>query len=118
VTRFSKLADCPSSRQTLIGFGVLALLGTFLPLEQLAVAGTLIPTAPTWWGAMEVLPLLLVVVVGIGINVDCSRKPNDHRFGQLHSASAGWSLLVPSSAIAAATGFVLWSSGKSATVPA
>ena len=44
VTSLSKLADCPGSRQALMDFGVLTPLKILLPLAELALAATLIPS--------------------------------------------------------------------------
>jgi hypothetical protein len=38
--------------------------------------------------------LLLLFVVGIGLNLARGRHPDCHCFGQLHSAPAGWSTLI------------------------
>ena len=50
----AKLIDRPGSRQAIVAFGVPAAfapaLGILLPLAELAVAATLIPTATAWWG--------------------------------------------------------------------
>ncbi len=111
VAGLAKLADRAGSRQGLIDFGVpaavVAPLGILLPLAELAVAAALIPTPTAWWGAIGALALLLLFVVGIGINLARGRKPDCHCFGQLHSSPAGWSTLVRNGVLAAVAGFVL-----------
>src|SRR5215208_2650336 len=112
VAGLAKFADRAGSRQGLIEFGVPAALaaplGVLLPLAELAVAIALIPLATAWWGAAGALALLLLFVVGIGVNLARGRKPDCHCFGQLHSAPAGWSTLARNGALAALAGFVLW----------
>jgi len=108
----AKLADRNGSRQAIVDFGLPAALaaplGVLLPLVELAVAATLIPTATAWWGAIGALALLLLFVAGIGINLALGNKPDCHCFGQLHSAPAGWKTLLRNSALAAVAGFIVW----------
>ena len=108
----AKLLDLKGSRQAITDFGVpsslASPLGILLPLSELAVAATLIPTATAWWGAIGALALLLVFVLGISINLARGRNPDCHCFGQLHSAPAGWKTLARNGALAAVAGFVLW----------
>ena len=91
----AKLADRKGSRQAVADFGVPAVLaapiGVLLPLAELVVGASLIPASTAWWGAVGALALLLLFVVGIGINLARGRKPECHCFGQLHSGPAGWS---------------------------
>jgi peroxiredoxin len=112
VAGVAKLADREGSRQATIDFGVpsplAAPLGLLLPLAELAVAATLLPASPAWWGALGALGLLLVFVVSISINLARGRKPDCHCFGQLHSAPAGWKTLARNGVLAAVAGFVLW----------
>jgi methylamine dehydrogenase accessory protein MauD len=112
VAGLAKLTDRPGSRQGLIDFGVPDRLapsfGVLLPLAELAVAAALIPTSTAWWGALGALALLLLFVVGIGVNLARGRKPDCHCFGQLHSAPAGWSTLARNGVLAAIAGFILW----------
>jgi len=112
VAGLAKLADVPQSRKTLANFGVPSILaaplGLLLPLTELAVAAALIPPITAWWGALGALALLLLFVVGIGINLIRGHKPECSCFGQLHSAPAGWKTLARNGALAAVAGFVLW----------
>ncbi len=112
VAGLAKLADRAGSKQALVGFGLparlAAPLGILLPLAELAVAVTLIPLATAWWGALGALALLLLFVVGIGINLARGRKPDCHCFGQLRSSPAGWSTLLRNGILAAVAGFILW----------
>src|SRR5215211_8832817 len=112
VAGVAKLTDREGSRQAMTDFGVPAALaspfGVFLPLAELAVAVALVPMPTAWWGAVGALALLLLFVVGIGVNLTRGRKPKCHCFGQLHSAPAGWSTLARNGALAALAGFVVW----------
>ncbi len=112
VAGVAKLADRPGSRQAIINFGLPAALaaplGVLLPLAELAVAATLIPTTTAWWGAIGALALLLLFVAGIGINLALGNKPDCHCFGQLHSAPAGWKTLLRNSALAGLAAFIVW----------
>ena len=117
----AKLADRTGSRQAIIDFGLprtLATpLGILLPLCELTVAAALIPLATAWWGAIGALVLLLLFVIGIGINLARGRKPDCHCFGQLHSAPAGWKTLVRNGLLAAVAGFVVWQGQEEGTGP-
>src|SRR5215217_7912009 len=108
----AKLADRPGSRQAITDFGLpfslTAPLGLLLPLAELAVAAALIPASTALYGATGALALLLLFIVGIGVNLARGRKPECHCFGQLHSAPAGWSTLVRNGALAALAGLVVW----------
>ena len=112
VAGVTKLADRAGSKQALVDFGVPASLavplGVLLPLAELAVAVALIPASTAWWGAVGALVLLLLFVVGIGVNLARGRKPECHCFGQLHSEPAGWKTLVRNGVLAAVAGFVVW----------
>jgi peroxiredoxin len=108
----AKLADREGSRRAIVDFGVpsalAAPLGLLLPLAELAIAATLLPTSTAWWGALGALALLSVFIVGISINLVRGRKPDCHCFGQLHSAPAGWKTLARNGVLAVVAGFVLW----------
>jgi thiol-disulfide isomerase/thioredoxin len=120
VAGVGKLTDRKGSRQAIIDFGLPAALATplsiLLPLAELTVAASLIPTASAWWGALGTLTLLLLFIGGIGINLARGRKPECHCFGQLHSSPAGWSTLVRNGLLAAVAGFILWA-GREAAGP-
>ena len=108
----AKLADRAGSRQAIADFGapisIVAPLGVFLPLAELAVAAALIPSITAWWGALGALALLLLFAAGIGINLARGHRPDCHCFGQLHSAPAGWSTMARNGGLAAVAAFVLW----------
>jgi peroxiredoxin len=111
VAGMAKLADLAGSRQALHDFGVPARLATpfglLLPLAELAVVVALLLTPVAWWGAVGALALLLLFVVGIGLNLARGRHPDCHCFGQLHSAPAGWPTLIRNLVLAAVAGVVV-----------
>src|SRR3712207_3548047 len=108
----AKLADREGSRRAIADFGVPAALaaplGILLPLVELAVAAALIPSATAFWGGVGALALLLLFILGIGVNLARGHKPDCHCFGQLHSAPAGWQTLARNGVLAAVAGFVVW----------
>ncbi len=123
VAGLAKLADLPGSRRALREFGVPALfaplLGSLLPVGELAVAVALIIRGSARWGAVAALLLLVMFAVAIGAAMVRGRQPDCHCFGQLHSAPAGWRTLLRNGMLAAVAGFVAiagWTdAGASAT---
>jgi methylamine dehydrogenase accessory protein MauD len=93
----AKLADLAGSRRAVRAFGVpvalAGMVGTLLPLAELAVAGSLIGSGSAGWGAFGALILLGGFVVGIVAALGRGHQPDCHCFGQLHSAPAGWPTL-------------------------
>jgi peroxiredoxin/uncharacterized membrane protein YphA (DoxX/SURF4 family) len=89
----AKLADLAGSRQAVGDFGVAAplarVIGTLLPLAELAVAGGLIVSVSARWAALGALLLLGAFVVAIASALAKGNAPDCHCFGQLHSAPAG-----------------------------
>lgn len=112
VAGWAKLADRAGSRRALVDFGVpgwLAVpLGILLPVVELIVAAALLPVASVWLGAIGSFCLLVVFLVGIGINLARGRKPECHCFGQIYSAPAGWSTFIRNAVLALLAGFVAW----------
>ncbi len=112
VAGLAKLADRPGARQAIADFGVPSALarplGILLPLAELAVAVALIPTSTALWGSVGALALLLLFVLGIGVNLARGNKPECHCFGQLSSSPAGWETLVRNGVLAALAGFLTW----------
>lgn len=97
VAGVAKLADRAGSRRAVRTFGVprglAGVVGTLLPLAELAVAGSLIVSGLARWGAFGALLLLGAFVVGIAVALSRGDQPDCHCFGQLHSAPAGWPML-------------------------
>ena len=73
VAGITKLADRAGSRDSLIGCGLPRSLavpfGLALPVVELVIAVTLIPTDSSWWGALGALALLLLFIAAIGFNL-------------------------------------------------
>ena len=96
----AKLADVAGSRRAVHAFGVpvalAGVVGTLLPLVELAVAGSLIGPASARWGAYAALILLGGFVIGVAAALGRGHQPDCHCFGQLHSAPAGWPTLARS----------------------
>jgi uncharacterized membrane protein YphA (DoxX/SURF4 family) len=88
----AKLGDLPGSRRAMGEFGVPAraagMLGTLLPLAELAIAGALIAGPTASWGALAALILLFLFCVAIAWNLSRGRTPDCHCFGQLRSTPA------------------------------
>ncbi len=107
----AKLADRPGARRALAGFGIpealtpLLVLG--LPLAEIIVALALLPLATAWWGAIGAATLLLIFLIGIGVNLVRGTSPDCHCFGQLHSEPVSWSVFVRNAVLAAIAGFIL-----------
>jgi peroxiredoxin len=112
----AKLADRSGSRQAIFDFGLpsslAAPLGLLLPLAELAVAAALVPAATALWGALGALALLVLFIVGIGVNLVRGRKPDCHCFGQLHSSPAGWKTLARNGVLAALAALLVWQGWK------
>ena len=92
-----KFADLAGSRRAVRTFGVSAgpanVVGTLLPLAELAVAVALIGSVSARWGRLGRWSLLSGFAVGIGVALRAGRQPDCHCFGQLHSAPVGWRTL-------------------------
>src|SRR5262245_43391913 len=103
VAGVAKLADLDSARRSLAEFGVPALparwLAYALPIVEIAIAASLLPSATAWWGALVAVILLLVFIVVIGYNLARGRTPACHCFGRLSSAPAGWNTILRNAAL-------------------
>jgi len=112
IAGFSKLADLKGSRKTLTDFGLPTVfanpLGILLPLAELTIAGLLLPVASAWWGGLSALVLLLLFIVGIGINLTLGRTPDCHCFGQVHSKPVGWPTILRNAVFALMAGLIVW----------
>jgi uncharacterized membrane protein YphA (DoxX/SURF4 family) len=101
----AKLFDLPASRRAVIDFGVPEpagrVVGTLLPLVELATALALIFHPTARWGALVALALLLAFIGGIanamrqGKDVDCGC------FGPVYSATASTPTLIRNAVLAA-----------------
>jgi thiol-disulfide isomerase/thioredoxin len=111
-----KLADLPGSRKALVGFGVperpASILGTLLPVAELATALALLLRPSAQWGAGAALVLLAVFVAGIANAMRHGEAPDCHCFGAIHSAPVGKGQIARNGVLAAVAIFVLgWGSG-------
>jgi peroxiredoxin len=101
----AKLADLSGSRRAVVAFGVpqrpARLLGTLLPVVELAAAGALVPHRTAPWGALAGLVLLLGFTAAIALNLVRGRAPECRCFGQVHSAPVSWRTAVRNLALAA-----------------
>ncbi len=112
VAGIAKLFDLPGAQKGIQDFGVptwvATPLGIFLPFAELAFAALLIPVSTVRWGALGAFTLLLIFIIGIGVNLALGRKPECNCFGQLHSEPIGWPTLVRNSVLLVGAGVVLW----------
>jgi thiol-disulfide isomerase/thioredoxin len=112
VAGVAKLADPEGSKRALSNFGLPRYfarpLGILLPVVELFLALSLIPTSTALWGAIGALALLLLFCAGIGVNLARGNKPDCHCFGQLHSGPVGWKTLARNGVLAALAAFLVW----------
>jgi thiol-disulfide isomerase/thioredoxin len=109
VAGFAKLADLAGSRRAVVALGVperLAVLGTVLPLVELAVGVALVPAVSARFGALAAIGLLACFCTAIANAIARGRAPDCHCFGQLHSAPAGWGTLARNLTLLSIAGFV------------
>jgi len=120
VAAFAKFADLPGSRRAVQGFGVAKrfadVIGTALPVAELAVGVALLFTRTAWWGATGATLLLTCFVLAIGANLLRGKTPDCHCFGQLHSAPAGPKTLIRNVVLAVLAGLVV-ARGQHSTSP-
>lgn len=112
VSGLAKLVDQQGSRQAFVDFGLprrlAGPLGYGLPLAELAVAVALLPTATAWYAAIGASALLVVFLLGMGVNLARGRRPDCHCFGQVHSAPIGPGSLVRNGVLLAVAVFIVW----------
>jgi thiol-disulfide isomerase/thioredoxin/uncharacterized membrane protein YphA (DoxX/SURF4 family) len=110
VAGLAKLHDARGSRKSLGDFGVPAALtpatAMLLTLAELACAVALLRKGWAARGAMGVLALLAVFVVGITASLLRGRHPDCHCFGQLSSRPVSWRTLVRNLTLMALAGLV------------
>jgi thiol-disulfide isomerase/thioredoxin len=112
VAGVTKLLDREGSRQALLGFGVAptvaGVLGTLLPVAELATALLLLAARTAWQGAAAALVLLLLFMAGIGYNLARGRRPSCRCFGQLQATPVGATTLTRNAALALGAALLLW----------
>jgi len=86
----AKLADLEGSRKAFEGFGVplpLTNVGpVILSVLEIAIAGMLLFTTTSWFGAVGSLALLLVFIGQMAYQLAKGNAPDCHCFGQVYSA--------------------------------
>ena len=106
-----KLLDLAGSRQAMRDFGVpdrvVGVVGTALPLLELAAGLALIFRPSARWGALVALVLLTAFITGIARALVRGEQPDCHCFGQLHSAPAGRTTLLRNGVLAAGAAVVV-----------
>ena len=111
VAGVAKLADRKGSREAARAFGVpdplAGVVGTGLPLLELAIAVLLLPPATRLYAAAAAFALLLAFSIAIGVAMARGQAPDCHCFGQLHSEPAGWKTLGRNAALAGLAAFVV-----------
>lgn len=100
-----KLMDLNGSRRAVNDFGVpepaAGVIGTLLPVAELAAGVALIFVPTARWGALLAAILLAGFIVGIARALARGEQPDCHCFGQIHSAPAGRVTLARNVALAA-----------------
>ncbi|WP_322754051.1 MauE/DoxX family redox-associated membrane protein [Frankia sp. Cas3] len=116
----AKLVDRAGARQAMLDFGVPALLAppfaVLLPVVELAVAGSLVPTVSAWAGALAAFGLLLLFTVAVGYQLVRGRTPPCHCFGSASAEPIGWPTLVRNLVLIALAGVVVGSGRTDAGV--
>lgn len=111
VAGIAKLTNLAGFRQTLVDFGIPLTLASpisaLLPIAELAVSAALLTVTTAQWGAVAALALLLVFMIGIGVNLALGKNPDCNCFGQLHSTPIGAPTLVRNGLLAGLAGFVV-----------
>ena len=116
VAAIGKFADLRGSRASLVGFGVperaAAVLGTLLPVAELAVAVTPLPRPSAQWGGVGAMILLLAFIGGITFALRRGQAPDCNCFGAIHSAPVSKTTLARNVALAAVALIVVgWGPG-------
>lgn len=108
----TKLKDRTGSSKAFRDFGLPQALARpfsfLLSVAEILVSLVLVPVDLAWYGACGALALLIVFVIGIGINLARGRRPDCNCFGQLHSAPIGWPTLARNAILAACAGWLVY----------
>ena len=99
-------------RRALQSFGIperlVAVAAVFLPITELTIAISLIPTRTAQLGGLVSLVLLSVFAVAIAINLAKGRQPDCRCFGKLSSNSISSGTLVRNLLLMGVATFVVW----------
>ena len=108
----TKLRDLQTSRDTVQAFGVrpapARVIGTLLPVTELATAVALLPSASARWGAVAALVLLVTFSAGVGVALANGRTPACNCFGQVSSQQISWRTLARNGVLIALAAFAVW----------
>lgn len=106
----TKLADLRTTRVSLLGFGVSVRLAPaaslVLPLVELTVAVTLVPTGTAVGAGTAAVIMLAAFNAAIGLALARGERPECNCFGRIHSRPVGWPELVRNLLLAAVAGTV------------
>ncbi len=109
VAAIAKLLDCAGTRETLAQFGVperAAAPGAIaLPLLELAIAVSLVPSATARWGAVAAFVTLVVFTGAIAVTLSRGAAPDCNCFGGLTRTAVGRGTLIRNVLLAALAGF-------------
>lgn len=112
----AKLVDLAGSRKAVREFGIperfTASIGTLLPIAELLIAATLLPSATAHWTAIAAGSLFTVFALAVGVNLLHGRQPDCHCFGQLRSSPAGWTTVGRNVLLAIGAAVVAWRGGQ------
>jgi uncharacterized membrane protein YphA (DoxX/SURF4 family) len=107
----AKLADRSGTRQMMVAFGAPAALGPALswslPVVEVLCGAALLVPATAALGAAGTLGLLGLFLVAIGWNLARGRHPECRCFGQLHTASVGWRMVLRNLGLGTLAGLIL-----------
>ena len=111
VAGIAKLADREGARRALSAFGVpeaiTPALVWGLPIIEIKIALSLFLLQTAWLGAIGAATLLLIFLVGIGVNLAQGNTPDCHCFGHLHSEPVSWAVFVRNVGLAAVAVFII-----------
>lgn len=98
VAGIAKMLDPRGSEKALRDFGVpgvlIAPLVILLPLAEISIAGLMLFTSVSWFGALGASLLLLIFVAGMSYQIAKGNAPDCHCFGQIHSEPVGKTSLI------------------------
>jgi len=117
----TKLADPIGWRKAWRDFGLPPALAPaavlVVPVLELGVGVSLVPSAVAWYGAWGALALLAAFLIVLGAAMVRGRKPDCRCFGQLSPKPVGWSTLIRDGMLAACAGLLV-ARGESGAGPA
>ncbi|MFN6964094.1 MAG: MauE/DoxX family redox-associated membrane protein [Pyrinomonadaceae bacterium] len=89
VAGFAKLADLAGAEKAASGFGIperwARPYAVLLSALEIVIAGSLLSTATSFYGAVAAAQLLIIFIAGMAYQLYKGRTPDCHCFGQLYS---------------------------------